>query len=313
MNEQITDDILDDFEFITKYDISQFLADYISFIEVDYSTISNYYSGFSDIFPKNEFSRLDSLIKEQKKIIEIINLNANTLSNYEFWIVTEYIENIGNALDTANNASVWLRSSQTKDGFRNNVVMTTTMIQNQGLREVDRDNLKSNDPDSWIDIALQNQLREEDYDLSGGHLIKVIYKNSSAIILNSVLDNIDSPYKTYGRDIDRRIIIDTIESDLTCLNYNDTLLQSAKILTDLGKGDDPDFIDRGIDVKNSLGSNIAAISYPTIFRQLAGNFATDDCFKSIAINDIKRNKDGVFVDFQIETRSREIIAQSLPI
>lgn len=313
MNEEITDSILDDFKSATKYDISQFLADYISFIETDYATISNYYSGLSDILPKNELKRLDNLIKEQKKIIEIINLNANILANYEYWIVTEYIEDIGNALDTANNASVWLRSSQTKDGFKNNVIMSTTLSQNQGLKELDRDNLKSNDPDGWVDIALQNQLREEDYNLSGGHLIKVIYKNNAGIVLNSVLDNIDSPEKTYGKDIDRRVIIDTVESDLTCLNYNDTLYQSAKILTDLGKGDDPDFIDRGIDAKNAIGSNVAAISYPTIFRQLAGNFATDDCFKSIAINDIKRNQDGVFVDFQMETRSREIISQSLPV
>lgn len=313
MSEQITDQILDDFEAATKYDISQFLADYISFIETDYSTIANYYSGFSDINPKGELKRLDNLIKEQKKIIEIIGLNANTLANYEFWVVTEYIEDIGNALETAYNSNIWLRSSQTKDGFKRNIVMITTTAQNQGLEELERDNLKSNDPDSWVDTALQNQLREEDYTLAGGYLIKVIYKNNSAIALNSVIDNVDAPEKTYGKDIDRRVIIDTTESDLTCLSHADTLAQSAKILTDLKKGDDPDFIDRGLDVKNTVGGNIAAISYPIIFRQLAGNFATDDSFKSFAIKDIKRDIDALFVEFEVETRSREIIPQSLPL
>lgn len=310
MNEQITDQILDDFESVTKYDISQFLADYISFIEIDYSTIANYYSGFSDINPKDELKRLDNLIKEQNRVIEIINLNSNILANYEFWVVTEYIEDIGNALETAFNSDIWLKSSQTRDGFRRSVVMTTTTSQNQGLEELERDILKSNDPDSWIDTALQNQLREEDYTLSGGYLIKVIYKNNSAIVLNSVIDNIDTVEKTYGKDIDRRIIIDTVESDLTCLSYNDTLIQSAKILTDLKRGDDPDFSDRGLNFK---GGTIAALSYPTIFRQISGNFATDDCFKSFTIKDIKKDADAIFVEFEVETRSREIISQSLPL
>ncbi len=311
MTELITDNTLEEFQSITKYNVSQFLINYISFVESDYSNISNYYSGFSDVVPRDSFNLLNALINEQNKIIEIVILNASLLNNYQFWALTEYVEDIGTALETANNASKWMRSNLSKNGYRNNVTLDLVMSQNQGVEQVERDNLRSNDPDGWVGTALENQLREEDYDLDGGKLIKVIFKNNAALTLNSVIDNIDTADKTYGLDIDKRIIFES--DDLTVLSYRDTLLQSASILTDLSKGDDPAFPNRGLDRKNVLGGNLAGISYPTIFRQLAGNFATDDSFKSFTIVDVKRNKDAAFIDFQIETRAGEVLDRNLPI
>lgn len=311
MTEKITDDIIDSFESITKYDVGQFLADYISFVEIDYPNIANYYSGFSDILPKDSFNALNNLGDERKKIIDIIMLNSSSLDNYQYWVLTEYIEDIGFALETANNASKWLRSNLTSDGYRQNVVLDFTMSQNQGLEQVERDSLRSNNPDGWVDTALENQLREEDYDLNGGKLIKVIFKENASIVLNSVVDNINSSEKTYGKDIDRRILFEN--DDLICLSYNDTLLQSAKILADLKRGGDPAFPDRGLDVKNIIGGNLAGISYPTIFRQLAGNFATDDSFKSFAIVDVKTEREAVILQFQVETRAGEVLDDVIPI
>lgn len=308
MNEELTDAVLSDFESVTKYDISQFFADYMSFVEEEYTNIINYYGGASDIVPKDSLAALDYLIKEQRKAIEIIILNSSALDNYAYWIVTEKVEDIGSALETANNASKWMRSNLTRNGYRNSVAVELVMSQGQGLEQVERDNLRSNDPDGWFNTALENQLREEDYDLNGGKLIKVIFKNNAALVLNSVIDNIDSKEKTYGKDIDKRIVFEN--DDLVTLSYNDTMLQSAKILADLKRGDDPAFPDRGLNFK---GGTLAGISYPTIFRQLAENFATDDSFKSFSIIDVVRDRDAILLKFEVETRTGEVFENLIPL
>lgn len=302
MTEVITDNVLDQFQKITVYDISKFLSDYISFIETDYSQIVNFYSGVSDVLPTLSFNKLAMLTKEQKKIIDVTILNSSSFDNYEFWALIEYVEDIGQILDTANNLSRWLRSAITNNGYRQQVRIDTMTQQGQGLEELERTVLKSNDPDGWVDTALENQLAEEDYDLQGGFLIKTIFKNNASLFLNSVVDNIDSAEKTYGIDIDLELVYE--ESDLRVLTYKDTALQSAGILAGLKQGDDSTFFERGI-TKSIIGSNLAGVTYPVIFRQLGANFATDDSFKAFAIKDIVREQDIIYAEFSIQTRAGE--------
>ncbi len=129
--------------------------------------------------------------------------------------------------------------------------------------------------------------------------------------MSGVVDNIDTAEKTYGKDIDRNIAFEN--DDLIVLSYKDTFFQSMKILMDLRKGDDPAFPERGLDVKNILGGSLAGISYPIIFRQLADNFATDDGFKSFSITDVKRQQDGVYIEFKVESRAGEVFDDFIPV
>lgn len=302
MTEIITDSATEQFKEITGYDVQSFFDKYVDFTENHYPNIVNYYSNLSDISPVDSFNLLKVLMSEQKKIVDISILNANSLNNYEFWALIEYIEDMGSVLETANNASKWLRSSVTKNGYRKQIVSSKYTAQGQGLEQLEKDVLKSdNFRDSWVDTALQNELREEDYNLDGGELIKVIYKNNASLFLNGVVDNIDTAEKTYGKDIDVNLIIEN--DDLVILSYKDTVIQSVKILTELKKGGDSTFPERGIAM---TGTSLAGFSYPIIFRQLANNFATDDTFKSFSIKDIKREQDGIFVEFTVETRAGEV-------
>lgn len=303
MTEVITDNVLDRFEQITTYDISKFLSDYLQFIDDDYSKIAIFFSGVSSASPTSSFNSLAQLTKEQKKIVDITILNSVSLDHYEFWALIEYVEDIGQVLETANNMSKWLRSSVTKNGYKQQVRLELMTGQGQGLEEVERVNLKSNDRDGWVDTALENELAEEDYTLGGGHLIKAIYKNSAGLFLNGVVDNIDTAEKTYGLDIDKEIVIEN--NDLRVLSYQDTILQSAQILAGLRQGDDSAFPDRGI-AKNVIGSNLAGVTYPIIFRQLGGNFATDDTFKSFAVKDITREQDIIYCEYSVETRAGDV-------
>lgn len=309
MTEQITRDGLDNFHRLTSYDIKLFFDQYVDFIDNHYSNITNYYSAASNVNPTHALNKLSWLLKERSKIIDVVVLNSPSLDNYENWAILEYVENIGHALETANNLSRWLRSSITNDGYKQDVIGQHMASQGQALDDIERDVLKSNDwRNEWVTTAIQNELEEEDYTPDGGYLIRVIYKNNSSIFLNGVVDNINEPQKTYGKDINKRITFEN--DDLVVLDYKDTIMQSAEILTGLNRGDDPAYPDRGLNTKAIIGGNLAGISYPTIFRDLAGNFATDDSFRSFQITDVKREQDAIFLHFQVATKAGDVFSQT---
>lgn len=308
MNEIINSDTLDNFKSLTTYDVKVFFTKYLDFIDTDYSSIIHYYNGSSSVAPNASFAKLDLLIKEQKKIIDAFVLNSSSLEVYDFWVLLEYVEDIGHALETAKNSSKWLRSSVTANGYKQQVVSEYITSQGQGLEGVERNVIRSNNfRDSWVNTALENELNEEDYDLEGGALIKIIYKNNASLFLEGVIDAIDEPKKTYGLDIDRKISF--VNDDLSILTYEDTIVQCTKILTDLTRESDPAYPDRGINRKAIIGGNILGISYPTVFRELAGNFATDDSFKSLSVVDVRRDGEAVLIDFKVETKAGDFFNQ----
>lgn len=309
MTELITSEVLDDFRALTKYDLRSYFNRYIEFIDDYYVDIVNYFSGTSDIVPAEAFSYLKQLSSDHKTIIDIVILNGNSLSNYQYWAVVEYIEDIGTFLETANNTSKWVRASSITGTYRNGVRQEVMMGQGETIEDVERNKvLSSQFQETWIDTAIQNNLREEDYDSSGGTLIKAVLQGGRGVFLNGVVDNIDTPEKTYGLDIDRNIVFE--DDDLKVLSYKDTIVQCAEILCGLKQGDDPSFVDRGIN-RQLIGSNVASITYPSIFRQLSGNFATDDSFKSISIENIRREQDAAFIDVQIETKAGSVFNDSV--
>lgn len=309
MNEDITSDILDRFEELTKYPVKVFLNNYVDFVDNHYSSIVSFYGGNIPIVPTTAFNLLQKLTMQQREVVNVIVLNSSVLDNYEFWVLTEYVEDIGQSLETANNMSRWMRSATSSDGYKRQVLTDVMLSQGEQLESLERNKLNSSSSrDSWVDTAIQNELREEDYDLQGGQLLKVVFKNSSSLFLNSVVDNIDSAEKTYGIDINQQL--GWRDDDLSPLSYEETLYQSMNILSSLQKGDDPAFVERGTD-RQLIGGNIAGISYPILFRDLATVFSTDDSFQSFGVTDIKREQDAVTVEYQVQTKAGDFFNKGI--
>jgi len=310
MTEIIDADVLDGFKSVTQYDVKDFFVKYLDFIDNEYSNIINYYTGASAIAPSTSFTKLDYLVKEQKKVIDAFVLNSASLDNYKYWALLEYVEDIGHTLETAKNSSRWLRAAVTQDGYRQQVISEHMTAQGQSLEGMERSVIRSTSyRDSWVNTAMENNLAEDDYNLDGGYLIKIIYKNNASLFLEGVVDAIDEPKKTYGLDIDKRITFE--DSDLVVLSYENTIVQCAKILTDLKREDDPAYPDRGINVKAIVGNTQMGVTYPTLFRELAGNFATDDSFRSLSITDVRKILDVVYVDFTVETKAGDFFNKSI--
>lgn len=310
--EQVTIDSIDNFKLKTTYDLNSFFENYVDFIDNDYGNIINFYTGTSDVYPTQSFKVLKSLLEEGKKIIDVFINNINNLPTYDYWILLENIEDMIATLMTADNSSRWCRSSivSTK-GYLQNVQVQYVGKQGQGLEQIEKDVIGSNDPEeTWVDTALNNDLREEDYTIDGNYLIKIVYSNGKSVAIQSVVDNIDTAEKTYGLDVKRVLEFD--DNDLVVLGYNDTLLQSAEILAGLKQGDNPVIPDLGIDPR-FIGSNVAAFSYPTLFRQVAQSFASDDCFEAFAIIDVDRDQDSIQLRFQVKPKAGKFIDQVVSI
>lgn len=306
MIEELTSEVLTNFEDITSYDIALFLRTHVDFLETDYNDIVSYYEGNSMIVPTLAFNKLKWLRSEYKKIIDIFSLNASLLLTYDYWVLLEYIEEIGTSLETASNASKWLRSVPTKNGYKQVNIVEHIAAEGASIESLERYVLGSSDPEeSWVETAMDNDLREEDYTTKGGYLLKVNFKNGTAFFINSVVDNIDSAEKTYGLDVKRKIEIQ--DNDIVSLGYRETIIQAAEIYAGLKVGDNPAIPDDGVDPRVVVGSTIAGASYPIVFRQLASVFAKDDSFKEFQIQDVVRDKDAVIVKFQVKTRAGEVV------
>lgn len=313
MTEQLTDQVLEDFERLTAYDVRGFLTKFLSFNDDDYAAINNFYVGITNILPTTSLFNLNSLVVESQRINDVILLNAQSLEAYRFWVLTEYLDEIVHALETTQNLSRWARSTATKSGYQKQVLSDYMLKQGETLSDVNL-TLGSNDPDGWVDLALQNNLAEDDYTLNGGALIKVIFQNNQSLVLTSVVDHVDSQDKVYGIDVQAEIAFDPSTEDLVKLSPRDTLMQTIDILSSLNKGDDPAFPQSGLKVKGTvLGGNLAGISYPAIFRDLASNFASDDSFKTISITDVRRAQDAIYLDYQVQPKSGSLIKSSMAV
>lgn len=312
--EEIPIDILDEFKSFTQYDVEQFLVDYVNFADNHYNNIYTYYSGESDVRDSLSFDELKRLIGEQMKITDIFTSNSKSLTNYGYWILLEKIEDIGLQLGTTSNLSRWLRSSKISgDLYNTSLEREYTAIQGQSLEQIEQDvSSSTNSQGDWVDTALRNELAEEDYNVTeGGYLLKISFKNRSSIFLGSVVDNIDSIEKTYGLDINRVLLFEN--DDLKVLSPKETILQAAEILSDLHRGDNPFHLNDGIDERIIIGSTIMGIAYPIVFRQLADTFGKDDTFASISIIDVTNDSDSVLIEFEVETRAGELLAQQVAI
>ncbi len=186
-NEVLTDQVLDDFQRLTSYDVRAYLEDYLTFNDLYYANLVNYYTGVSNVLPTTSFAALKTLVSETKTLNDVIMLNAPTLSQYRFWVLTEYLDSISHSLQTAQNLSKWARSAVTSTGYKKQVITDYILSQNQTLQSLDQQVLGDNDPDGWVDLALQNGLAEDDYTLAGGALIKVAFQNNTSLVLTSVV------------------------------------------------------------------------------------------------------------------------------
>lgn len=301
---------IEEFEVKIGYPLSKYLSDYVKFNMTDSISIVSYYAGETSKPNTLAFNKLTELIKRSKRLNEVVNSFRSSFNRTDFWDLVELIEDVRVKLETIDNGSKWLRSSITNKNFNSTQEIDHTLEGRQTLEKVSSDIAGSSDKENdWVRLALRNDITEEDYTTSGGTRMKLTAEDTGPS-LDSVVDNLTGE-NIYGKDLNRTLTF--TDNDLEALTPAKTIKQSVEILSQLRQGDNPEFETFGIQTALTVGSNYASFAYPTLFRQLSDTFKSDDTLKSFKILKLERHEDGIFLEFEVESRMGEFLVQNITI
>lgn len=299
--------IFDTFKNITRFDIQSYFEDFSSFVLSNYQSITAYYQTGTPL-TSDTILKLNDLVSQMSQINDLFFVYGDRLSatTVEVWEMLDFFESTKVTLLTIVNSGRWLRS--TKNVLRNNNVNNDYILrQRQSLEQLISETGSGDATNDWSQLAINNNLREEDYSFEGGNKLKISFTNNMNYFVNSVIDSI-SGEKMYGLDIDRNFYFE--DNDLAALGYRDNINQQTQILLGLVRGSVPEFPQDGID-KNLISSNVNAIQYPMILRQQSQVFEKDDRYKAIAVNGFSHQGEALIISMQITTKLDDVLDEKL--
>lgn len=294
---------LEYFKKVTGYDIQSFMNDFVIFSNTYYPQIVRFYNG--DDIDRTAFNFFDDLKTESNKIESLIDQHSHSFNNTDFWQIEDIFSNIQCRLSTVDAMSKWQRSSRL-NRYSASINIDYVQSQNQTLENISS-RTGSADPDNWTNIALDNQVAEEDYTMSGGKLLKLSFKNNLNFNLTNIVDNLSSD-NLYGKDIQNIFTISN--SDIVCLSGKEAVEQTFGTIITTIKGGIPEFPEDGIpDYLFSGNQNI--LQYPILFRSISSMLKKDDRFNALEILDIMKDQDNVFIKLQTTVKTGDVFKRDL--
>jgi hypothetical protein len=301
---ELTKDIINEFDSIANAQLLQLLTESIVFFNSDYNRIVAYYSGERSTIDRNIFNNLSSLRNQVDVVLAKFQQMNSYFSNLKWWVVLDTVEQIDSRLKTLDKINKWSRSSYKSVSYSSDQQIEYILPQSQTLERVANEVLGN---DEWADIAISNDLIEEDYTPNGGNLLKLNIPNAdNSLRLDSVVAVMVGK-AIYGKDIDRFLYFDIIEEDIAVLDYDKTIRQSVDILSNLKRNSNPFSPNDGVQREVVVGGSRASLNFPIIQRQMAAAFATDDTLKNFTVLNLSVNQDQLFLEYQVQTRLNEII------
>ncbi len=270
--------------------------------------INNFFSGNTDQLNGYNNDNLKKLIEYSDLISNGIASNNFIFSTFLDWEITDYLDDLRNELLRIIKTPKFLRSSKNNLYFSSTLELPSVLTQNQTLEDVAFDVQNNPDYDNdWVDMAQRNDLSELDYDLTGGNSLILGFNISSRnYSIKSVVDIIAGE-RILGKDIQRRIKFEN--DDLVVLGYNETAYQSVEILSNLQKGDIPEFKQFGRSLFIGTSTNVIGLS--TLVRELYTVFSSDDSLINFKVRDYSQNGADVRLLFDVSTRLAETINSSI--
>lgn len=282
------------FKKVTGYDIKSFFVRFTNFTTNQYQYIVTYYGG-GDL-NQDSFFELNYLLKECTKIEPLFRLNNKRLSSIDMWEILDLFTEVQTKLWTIEKTGKWMKSSRLNT---NDTSTKINRIQGQyETLEMMADELGfSNSQNDWVSIALNNQAIEEDYTMEGGKMFTVSLQNNFNIGLPNIIDYTVGK-NVLGKDILKKITF--TDNDLETLNFEKAMTQSFEIKINVQKNSIPEFPEYGVN-NEIIGTNVASISYPSLFRDLLNLFKQDSRWKEVNLLDLYRDKDSVFMKFEAKS------------
>lgn len=300
--------IQDKFKNITGYDISSYFNMFTEFVSTYYQNLIDYYSGQGPV-NQDTVLVLNKLDSETKKVSNLFDSNSRNMADTaEFWDLIEQFENVKSKVDTIKNSSKWLRSSIQKGNYAGGVSFDYIQNQNEFFEGIATKAGYEDPQNDWSNIALNNNIIEEDYTKEGGCKMSLSLQNNAIVYVESVVDSLTGK-KVYGKDLYKEVTLE--DGDLKVLDYDETIRQSFDILLSTTKGSVPQFPLDGIDKTAFVGQNLNSVAFPSVFRQLVQLFRKDDTFKELSIINVTQEKDAMIIELSVKTRLDETLLNNL--
>lgn len=282
--------VFDNIEKVLGFDLMQFFDEYESFVHKDLQRLEIYYKGELESFPQTAFESLEALTTKASHIYESFRSNLNRLDKYIYYEYFDTFEDYFFKLETFKNYSKWIKKSTYISSSNENYLMN----KKESL-ELSAKRLGYQIPDEGaVEIALDNHIKELDYDLSGNLIFeyKVVSRNQ-LLKLESVVDEKIIGDRVYGIDLDKNIQF--VNNDFKILSPRNTFIQACDIIINLKKGDNPEIPFEGIDKTLLTNKVTATMTFPILLRQLTNLVSKDDTIKAFEIKDIEWREDALFL------------------
>lgn len=279
----------------TKIDIAGFFHDVINFLNDDYPSILSYYGG-GDL-PASSFKTLDNLLSRSERIDAAFRNFSDLMTTMDMWDLLDTFEDTWGQLLTVNNTGKWMRSSRV-GRYDGKFYLERSLSDFENFEQVS-ESVGSDDPQNdWEDIAVRNLIEEEAYSpRNGGPIFKISLSTTANFGIDTVVDGLTGN-NILGKDIDKQFHFE--DNDVATVMYKKAIDQSIDTIMNTLKGDIPEFPEDGVS-NEFVGSNVAAIQYPTLFRNLSTMFAKDDRFVEVNLLSLTRQDDYIIMKINVKT------------
>jgi len=301
--------VIQNFIDLTNYPLGEFLVESKRFFKEDVNDIVLFFRGYVNFIDKQKVKKLNQLAENSLIITNFFYEKKGVMNTVDYWELLDKVEDIRGKLQYYQNISKYLRSSLINGISRSGVVFDYTMNDQETLEGITKDFIEEEAYENrWVDQALDNDLKENDWDIEGGKNLKLRKQLFQRNLVTSMIDNTVGE-RIYGKDIKR--LIELKDGDLVVLGYKETVQQTVDTLSILKKGDIPEFPNLGLDGSLYKGENYSQLNFKSIARELKRIFSSDDLFKDFEVIDIRHEEGDVFIEYRVNTKFDLVIIRNI--
>ena len=288
-------DIVIEFENVTKFKLLKYFEDYQSFMQNDFSHLSDYYSGQTEGIDAKITNSFNSLLRQSRTLIQTFKNFSSKLSNCGFWELQQYCQNLNDTLERVAKLPKYYRTVESVRGYQPYIKVSADI----GGMKTPQD-LAAEIGSSGVSetsLILDNDLQENAWEIDKLSSVDAIVNNQSDLVVESILESPVGNH-VYGKDINKKLTI--VDNDLDVKKYEENVEQKVDTLLTLNRGDIPEMPAFG---KNRLqGQTAGAYNYAELLKDIQTVFAQDDLFDSVEVIDVSLKDSDLTVTCRVKTK-----------
>lgn len=293
------EDVIIEFQSVTKFPLIEYLSKYRNFMLDSYPALNRYFSGEDEKIDNSHMTAFNNLLNESKNVMSQFKNFSNKFSNCGYWELMEYLDGLNDTLEKINKLPKFRRTCLGKRGYLPSVEVQASVGDMRTMEDVANSVRELNsDNTDWVDLMLNNDLNEFDWEIDSLSGIKVFINNKTDVVVTTIID-IPIGSRIYGKDVFRKI--DFEENDLKICEFENNIEQKCNILLELNRGDVPENMLFGKHL-NLIGSSVKQYGYSELINDITNNFMQNDLFEYVSVNSFNFNNGDLIVSVDIKTK-----------